>query len=487
MKDFCNTPGMSWLFSTNPRTSVIISLISGVGLVALVGLAPSKTDRFVPDEESPLDSESNIQEQRSIRSQRTIPSAEEDQIEDESNPLPTYLRILPRTFFRTPTSGDRVEENLGANPSFDRSRATGKDFGPSNLFFRGSTQQESRIYSWSDGDGRMSMNALTSGSRIGTNRRVTGVNGGANRGESQWGDRGLEQSHTFSGREKLEYFEIDLPLTRSVSAVLTSSNRDIYYDRQMDAQSGGLALAGISVSKGQFLSTRLVAGDSNLQLHRQTYNPYYMGMASQRGLSDPGYNEREQSPVRTFEWQTNIQPTRGVRLQTAIYNMPREQGNQSVQSRFQSTPDTGRLSVFLGEKWVVFNIKYDHRIMTANSRMMAMREQLNSDFASMGMIFYFDESQNYSLYLGGNQSITPSRTGQQNRSGDTTRPAGFSASFRGKRNSSSSTQFFLNVQNQPVGLNGSDPWNQWILVNNPNRDWANFYEYATSLGLEINF
>jgi hypothetical protein len=64
-------------------------------------------------------------------------------------------------------------------------------------------------------------------------------------------------------------------------------------------------------------------------------------------------------------------------------------------------------------------------------------------------------------------------------------PASFTASIRGKTLDGSKSNFFLNFQNQPPGMMGLGSMN--AVVPNGATNSQSFYEYATTLGMEVNF
>lgn len=285
-------------------------------------------------------------------------------------------------------------------------------------------------------------------------------------------------------QSRLKHLELDVPLYKSLSAIFSAGSGDIYDDRQNQLIGTNMALAGFSI-KGEKISTRVVAGDSSFNGIRGQYNPAYLGATEVQKLNEPGFNNRDSIHRRSFEWQTNLTPAKGVRFQTALYNQPLANVN-----RITSTdgPDSGRMSLFLGEKNVVLNLKYDYQFSNQNIRSVLNQWTPEQDAASVGFIFFLDPAQKYSLYLGGNQYNIADRTSLANRGTSDRNLPGFSASIRGKNSGNSRANFFLNFQNQPPGAFGlgvpsAFPGSPGF----PGAGTRGNFEQATTLGMEVIF
>jgi hypothetical protein len=453
----------------NPKSSLVLSFLSGAGLIAVISLAPTKNEKGNYIMEEPP--KQVITRRTSDSSfQRAIEKREQKKEDDTL----LNLKLTPQDLKEYTDEIRYYREKLGNyHPGFSKIFSV-KNFSAGQTSFRTHLDPTSRSIQWKEEDISVEASYTTSGGRWSIlsdsqEMRSTSFN--------------TLPRHSYIRR--LEFFELDVPISESLSAVMTTSSRDTFDDRQKDVRGGSLALAGISINKENILSTRLVAGDSNLQLNKQAYTPGYMGATHVQKLRDPGFNERESTGLHTFEWQTNLNPTKGVRVQTAIYNTP---SRNTSRSNMSNMPDSGRMSLFLGEKRVILNLKYDYQMPQEDTRLAMSQWSPQKDSASLGLIFFLDPSQYYSVYLGGNQFNIANRTQGSSENRTSARlPASFSASFRGKSKTNQNSNFFLNFQNQPPGAWGLGLSQQSLQQNSGNPGSKSFYEYATSMGMELSF
>ncbi|TGM06507.1 hypothetical protein [Leptospira jelokensis] len=185
-------------------------------------------------------------------------------------------------------------------------------------------------------------------------------------------------------------------------------------------------------------------------------------------------------PKQLYEYQGNFSATSFLNVQTSVYNVKTENPVSSYGA------EGGKFSFFFGSDKIQLNVKYNY----VNQRPSASNGQVGfvptQDIASLGFIFYLGSSKNYSLYVGNqifnvfNDPLLRVRD-QNGRSPET-----FSASFRGKHSGNQKTTFFLNFQNQfykdgvLYGVPGG-----YMVGNTFNG--KSFYEYVTSLGMELAF
>lgn len=185
-------------------------------------------------------------------------------------------------------------------------------------------------------------------------------------------------------------------------------------------------------------------------------------------------------PKQLYEYQGTFSATSFLKVQTSVYNVKSENPVSSYGA------EGGKFSFFFGSDKIQLNVKYNY----VNQRPSASNGQIGfvptQDIASLGFIVYLGSSKNYSLYLGNqifnvfNDPLLRVRD-QNGRSPET-----FSASFRGKHPGNQKTTFFLNFQNQfykdgvLYGVPGG-----YMVGNTFNG--KSFYEYVTSLGMELAF
>lgn len=185
-------------------------------------------------------------------------------------------------------------------------------------------------------------------------------------------------------------------------------------------------------------------------------------------------------PKSLFEYQGNFSASAFLKVQTSLYQSKVENPISTYAN------DGGRFSFFFGSDKVQLNLRYNYihqRPTSANGQLGFIPAQ---DIASLGLIFFLDPSKNYSLYVGNQIFNVFNDPMLQVRDQNGRSPETFSASFRGKHPGKLKTTFFLNFQNQfykdgmLVGVPGG------YMVGNA-FNGRSFYEYVTSLGMEVAF
>ncbi len=275
--------------------------------------------------------------------------------------------------------------------------------------------------------------------------------------------------------KKMDMYEMQYSLTPNIGAVVQGSNYDLVDDR--NRMQRNVAMAGISIQSGDLFQTRVLTGDSsytNTPTNGYNFNPLNPNRPTD-------ISRRERDDIRQlYEWQANFTPSDYFKLQTSVYNQ-RTENSLNV-----SAPDGGKVSLFMGGKNVQLNLRYNYltnRIGPANQTGQAFNP--SQDLATLGVIFFLDASQRYSLYVGNNFYNVLNDPANQIKDGSGRSPSTFTASFRGKNPSSSRSSFFFNVQNQfykdgmMIGVPGMMPAGL--------QQGKSFYEYATSLGVDVTF
>ncbi|XDD48407.1 hypothetical protein AB3N60_18895 [Leptospira sp. WS39.C2] len=185
-------------------------------------------------------------------------------------------------------------------------------------------------------------------------------------------------------------------------------------------------------------------------------------------------------PKLFYEYQGSFSASPFVKVQTTVYNVKTD----SPVSAYGA--EGGKFSFFFGSDKIQLNLRYNY----VNQRPNASNGQIGfipaQDIASLGFILFLGPSKNYSLYVGNQVFNVFNDPLLQVRDQNGRSPETFSASFRGKQSGKLKTTFFLNFQNQfykdgmLVGLPGG------YMVGNA-FNGKSFYEYVTSLGMEVAF
>jgi len=452
----------------NPQSSILVSLFSGVGLLALVSIAPVQDDS---DYKDTLQEETNPGFYDEIKRRD---NREKNSIDKENSSSQVFrLRITSKDiedYSKSLSQSNRDWSYSGRKPNQILDISNFK----SNRHFVGSNDPRTKILQYDYGDIKLNLSMDSSTDNFSVNRPLYNT-------DPRFSD--IRSNNT----NQVRNMELGYAITKSMSAIVTTSSRDVFDDRQRDAEVKNYALAGINLSAGDSVSTRFVAGDANFQLNRNQNQLNSIRSSYGNNFRDVGVSEKDRSNQRTFEWQTNFKPTKSVMIQTAVFNNANNVNSSSGSSSNQGL-DSGRMSVFFGKKNVILNMKYDYKLNSTDLRSVMSQWEPKQDAASLGFIVFLDPAQKYSIYLGGNQYNIANQNGLiKNNTSDGRTPASFTASIRGKTNDGSKSNFFLNFQNQPPGMMGVGYLNTAAATLNPGTNSKSFYEYATTLGMEVNF
>lgn len=186
-------------------------------------------------------------------------------------------------------------------------------------------------------------------------------------------------------------------------------------------------------------------------------------------------------PKQLYEYQGSFSPAQFLKVQTSVYNVKTENPVTAYGA------DGGKFSFFFGSDKVQLNVKYNF----VNARPGSIPNgQMGfspaQDIASLGFIFFLGSSKNYSLYVGNQIFNVFNDPLLQVKDQNGRSPETFSASFRGKHPGKLKTTFFLNFQNQfykdgmLIGVPGGFMYGNGF-------NGKSFYEYVTSLGMELAF
>ncbi|WCL47631.1 hypothetical protein [Leptospira sp. GIMC2001] len=459
----------------NPKSSLLLSFFLGAGLVAVVSIAPVRDniERKNPAPNKSRSIESGFETE--IKSRAFSPNSNSAKFLNKQKKSESFLfnlHISPKEIEEYERQNEDTKNRLSLESTRFSRILESNSFSPQdNMKFSNDASARTVDYNHSG---------------LEVNSTIVGV------ARPMF----MNNYHTTRfyrnrrGQLDLNHIDLQYPISRSISAVITTSSRDIYDDRLSDGLTSNIPMAGFSFKGGNFFTTRIVGGDLNMHSSRNRSAYFNNDLSSVQASRSSGLGERDRINNRTLEWQTNVTPTKGIRFQTAFFN------NQIVQQsdpnqNLSNAPDSGRMSVFLGKKSVILNVKYDYRLTNTNLRSVMYQWEPNQDSASVGLIFFLDQAQKYSFYVGGNQfNIADSNsrgTRSSSNSGDSRQPPSFTASIRGKTYGDTKANFFLNFQNQPPGFYGLGVQNPLLDPNSANQGSKSFYEYATRLGMEVNF
>ncbi|GBF51953.1 hypothetical protein LPTSP4_34910 [Leptospira ryugenii] len=435
----------------SPQSSVTISLVSGLGLLAVVSIAPVRNP------------ESKWQE---IQSEplRFSPQKKADHpsFGNGDNALTETGRELDPNEFDLNTSvaeglrNERQDWN-SANFSFESDLKVQSVRQSSDWDLYQNQIGEKKIYFQQDG---IVLRALGQQSSL--------YQSSLRRENLPW-DR-LSQ-------RRFESFEFQYPITQTLGAVIQSGSYDFTDDRNRYQRN--IAMAGISIKGGDFFQAKVLTGDSNVTT-TSMYSAYNNNPLSQ---VRPSEFLRKESDVRQlYEWQANFTPSDYFKIQTSVFNQRTESTNNL------SSPDGGKVSLFFGGRQVQMNVKYNYLSSRLPNSGLSQSGSFNpnQDLASLGVIVYLDQAQRYSFYLGNNFYNIFNDPLNQVRDANGRSPSTFSASIRGKNPNSSRSSFFLNFQNQfykdgmIIGVPG-------VMPLGGAQQGRSFYEYATSLGVDVTF
>ncbi|WP_109022234.1 hypothetical protein [Leptospira kobayashii] len=438
----------------SPQSSVIVSLLSGAGLVAIVSLAPVRQFDGV-DAPSPWI--------RSSQPKSDTPLFHDSL--DSDNPRQygntDSVHPNPNEFsLRAPIS----EELLDKNNKWENSGLVAE-----------SESLSSSIRNRTDWD-------LYS-NRVGERKVFFQKDGLVMRGFSSSSAQNWTPFRRDSyladryGFRRNDSYEIQYSITSNIGAVVQGGAYDHFDDRSREQRN--VAMAGVSVKTGDFFSARMLTGDSNYAVNTPVSSFNYNPLSPNRPND---ISRRERDDIKqVYEWQANFTPSDYFKLQTSVYN---QRAENSVNL---SSPDGGKVSLFAGNQRIQMNVRYNYLNSRNNSNGILTGQSFSpsQDLASLGVILFLDPSQRYSIYLGNNFYNVLNDPLNQVKDASGKSPTTFTASFRGKNPNASRSSFFFNVQNQfykdgtMLGAPG--------MMQLGGLQGKSFYEYATSLGLEVAF
>ncbi|NUM40037.1 MAG: hypothetical protein HUU45_00185 [Leptospiraceae bacterium] len=202
----------------------------------------------------------------------------------------------------------------------------------------------------------------------------------------------------------LRNMEIDYSISSSVSAVMRTISSD-YGDRFKERTT---AFAGINLQGNEFFSTQIVAGNtytSNVNNYIfQSHIP--VSTLTNRFIDRDLYGSGSRDKL--LELQTNFVPSQHLQIQAALFNSRKD---NSINF---SSPDGGRLSVLLNIKNIAFNLRYNYLNTTDPQKNQFNYNFTNlhgADSAAVGLTIFLDNNKNYSFYVGGNYSNIMNRSG----------------------------------------------------------------------------
>jgi hypothetical protein len=425
----------------------MISLLSGVGLLAVVSIAPVKQydapgplvpikSEITPSEKSYLPSNSNSD--LAVIKSNSIAQDEFSLNASNISSMPATSKELADIFSR---SGSELKFNTA-------SAQTDWDLYENMI-------GEKKVFFQKDGLVLRSIN----------DQRTFAQN-------PQFFRRDFNPLDRYSTR-RFDTIEVQYAITPNIGAVFQGGNYDHTDDRSRIQRN--VAMAGISINSGDLFQAKVLTGDSSyVQTPLASYNYNPLNPSRPNDIS-----RRERDDVRQlYEWQANFTPSEYFKFQTSLYNQRAEN------SLNMSSPDGGKVSVFFGGKKVQLNLRYNYLANKSNPGSQQFFSP-SQDLASLGVIVFLDQSQRYSLYVGNNYHNVLNDPANQVRDASGRSPSTFTASFRGKNPSSSRSSFFFNVQNQfykdgaILGVPGMIPIGS--------QQGKSFYEYATSLGVDVSF
>jgi hypothetical protein len=436
----------------SPQNSVIISLLSGAGLVAVVSLAPVKSS----DSQGPM-----IPMRNKDSIQRELKEKPYASLEEEKDLVFSAKKPLSQSEFNLNVSVS--DSLLNETRNFENSILPSQSEGRITSI-RSQTDWdlyenkvgERKIFFQKDG---LVMRAIGNSSSI----------------YPQVVRRDYSPMDRYVSR-RLDAYELQYSITPNIGAVVQGGNYDQFTDDRSRIQRN-VAMAGISIQSGNLFQAKVLTGDAsyvNVPINGYNFNPLNPNRPTD-------ISRRERDDVRQlYEWQANFTPSDYFKLQTSVYNQRTEN------SLNMTSPDGGKVSVFMGSKKIQLNMRYNY--MSNRSAPGGQNGQVfnpTQDLASLGIIFFLDQSQRYSVYVGNNFYNVLNDPVNQVKDASGRSPSTFSASFRGKNPSSSRSSFFFNVQNQfykdgaVLGVPGMMPMGLG--------QGKSFYEYATSLGVDVAF
>ena len=311
----------------SPQSSVIVSLLSGAGLVAIVSLAPVRQFDGV-DAPSPWI--------RSSQPKSDTPLFHDSL--DSDNPRQygntDSVHPNPNEFsLRAPIS----EELLDKNNKWENSGLVAESESLSSSIRKRTDWDlysnrvgERKVFFQKDG---LVMRGFSSSSA---------QNWTPFRRDSYLADR--------YGFRRNDSYEIQYSITSNIGAVVQGGAYDHFDDRSREQRN--VAMAGVSVKTGDFFSARMLTGDSNYAVNTPVSSFNYNPLSPNRPND---ISRRERDDIKqVYEWQANFTPSDYFKLQTSVYN---QRAENSVNL---SSPDGGKVSLFAGNQRIQMNVRYNY-------------------------------------------------------------------------------------------------------------------------------
>jgi hypothetical protein len=414
--------------------SILVSLLSGLGLVFILAITPPSQETEVPTDNSKTYTKQPLPE---IHPNLEIEQKKEEPLKETTDE--TFIRLEPSsTPFSLPIEQpDHSTKTIAFNrfsfsPVYDQNTYTDNYY----------SVQESRL-------------SVKTVSRPMFN---------------EFSFTRIYRPESFHSRqEDIKALDISYSLSQNVSAQVRSSVMDF----STGIQTQRVNMAGIHLSSGKHVSTKFFAGSAaaTLPIYHIPNYAYFTDKNYYRNGMNAGN--------RMFEWQTVVTPSKYFGLETSLYNL-----NINPNVIDQQGREGAKLSVFFGMRFLLVNIKYNYLTNDLLGSMNSSKASTNtsSDFATLGLTLFLDKDKQYSLYLGNqyHNIATPINTIH------TTQVPGsnsFTAMFRGKSEHLLNSTFFVNFRNQSykdlifsnIGVYRVPIYSQSSL------------EYATALGLELNW
>ncbi len=286
-----------------------------------------------------------------------------------------------------------------------------------------------------------------------------------------------EPANLFQNKNsQIRNVEMSYQINSNFTANFKSTQFDIFDDRLKQYPT---TTAGVSFTGNKYISTGFIAGESNLNNpYRYNQGGFLAGNNYYRD-TEISYRDVDRANKNLFEWQANISPTKNLLFQTAVYNSNRSLINET------NISEGARVAMAVGLKYFVLNLKYNY--LSDNLLRTMLRPDatslFNKDYAAFGFTFFIDRYKRYSLYIGNNvyNIVTTNRPTDSTSSIPSNNS--FSASFRGRNHDYYNTTFFFNFKNN---ANRDYYYSNFGVFRLPVYSQLNF-EYATSLGLELSF
>ena len=140
--------------------------------------------------------------------------------------------------------------------------------------------------------------------------------------------------------------EMSYQINSNFTASFKSSQFDIFDDRLKQYPTTS---AGVSFTGNKYVSTGFIAGESTLNNpYRYNQGGFLNGNNYYRD-TEISYKDADRINKNLFEWQANLAPTKNLLFQTAIYNSNRSLINET------NVSEGARLAMAVGLKYFVLN------------------------------------------------------------------------------------------------------------------------------------